>query len=731
MSELIINQEVSISEISNKMEMFKVRTLVVVDAENILLGTISGGDIRRSRDGFSSSEIKQLINRECKSVTVNEASQFSWENLNQAIDVVPIVNNKKEVVNLLKRPVTNFLTQSIEIGINQPVFIIAEIGNNHQGSIENAFKLINHAAKSGANCVKFQHRCLSELYQNIDGSNELGSEYTSDLLKKFQLTIDELNSCFNEVRRLGLVPMCTPWDYDSWLELSQLNLPLVKIASADFTNKSLIRQVATSGAPLILSTGMTEQSELDEMINWLLTIENSYALLHCNSTYPTPYKDIHLGVMNKLMRNVPIVGYSGHERGFHVPIAAVANGAKIIEKHLTTDKNLEGADHKVSLLPHEFEEMVRCIRDVEQALIPMNRRHLSQGEKLNRINLSKGAYSTREILEGEKLSPDMIVMRTPALGLKHAEIEKYIGKTIKKTCTSGEPISYSNFSDDKFELPKLQHTVGIPVRYHDLIPLAANKDLRFIEFHLSYADLDKNIPDLSQFIGTDISVHCPELFQGDHILNLATDDENYRNSSIDYLKNTIETANRIGDKINCKKPIPFIMNVGGFSISQFKDDLDKPELYNRVYDAIKNTDFGNCIPSIQTMPPFPWHFGGQRYHNIFVKPDEIKQFCQDTELNVCLDTSHTKMACNYYNYDFSSSITSLMPFVNHIHIADASGVDGEGVEFGAGDIDFENFKKCISEVGDNVSLVVETWQGHLNGGQGFWDTLIKLDSLGY
>ena len=160
--------------------------------------------------------------------------------------------------------------------------------------------------------------------------------------------------------------MCTPWDPPSVDRLADYGVDGIKVASADMTNHTLLRHMATKGIPLVVSTGMATEAEIRETVDLLRSSGAGFALLHCQSTYPAPYKDVNLRYLERLAEigQCP-VGYSGHERGIHVPIAAVALGAKIVEKHFTTDRELEGNDHKVSLLPGEFAEMVQRVREVE------------------------------------------------------------------------------------------------------------------------------------------------------------------------------------------------------------------------------------------------------------------------------------------------------------------------------------------------------------------------------
>ncbi|MCB0325951.1 MAG: N-acetylneuraminate synthase family protein, partial [Bdellovibrionales bacterium] len=202
-----------------------------------------------------------------------------------------------------------------------------------------------------------------------------------DLLDRFQLGHDDLFRAFDRCIERGLVPLCTPWDLDSLEALERYGLPGYKVASADLTNHDLLAAAADTGRPVIASTGMATEPEIVEAVDVLQRHGAAYALLHCNSTYPAPYRDLNLRYLPHLARigGCP-VGYSGHERGWHVAVAAVALGARIVEKHLTVDRHLEGNDHKVSLLPSELAQLVTEVRQLEEALGTGAARTLSQGE---------------------------------------------------------------------------------------------------------------------------------------------------------------------------------------------------------------------------------------------------------------------------------------------------------------------------------------------------------------
>ncbi len=205
-------------------------------------------------------------------------------------------------------------------------FTIAEIGNNHNGSLELALRLIDAAADAGADCAKFQMRDMTTLYGGLADGNaageNLGTQYVLDLLARYQLSAEDLFRCFDHSESRGLIPLCTPWDVASLEKLDRYGMPAFKMASADLTNHEFLKTAAEIGKPLICSTGMTTQREIVEATTLLQRTGVPYVLLHCNSTYPAPFRDVNLSYLKRLEEiGQCVVGYSGHERDIFVPVA--------------------------------------------------------------------------------------------------------------------------------------------------------------------------------------------------------------------------------------------------------------------------------------------------------------------------------------------------------------------------------------------------------------------------
>ena len=258
------------------------------------------------------------------------------------------------------------------IGDDQPTYVIAEIGVNHNGILALALELIDVAVSAGADAVKFQKRNLEALYAKkyLDNANagEKTLRYLLPILQQVELSDEDYFQIVDYCRNKGITFLASAFDIESADFLASLGVPAFKVASADLTNLPLLDHLVNKGKPLILSTGMSRMEEVEVTVDFLKQRGAEFALLHCNSTYPAAFEDINLRFMFQLRRFDVPVGYSGHERGIAVSTVASALGASIIERHVTLDRTMDGPDHAASLEPQGFKKMVRGIRQVTSAL---------------------------------------------------------------------------------------------------------------------------------------------------------------------------------------------------------------------------------------------------------------------------------------------------------------------------------------------------------------------------
>ena len=332
---------------------------------------------------------------------------------------------------------------------SKKVFIIAEIGMNHNGSLENAIKLIDQAVEIGADAVKFQMRDLKSLYTSsvIDGDNgDLGTEYTLNLLKRFELNEEQFSQIVEHSRLKKLIFLCTAWDKNSADKVNNLGVPVFKTASADIIDHSLHEYISKSKKPTIVSVGMASLGEIEDTLKiYDKNKNNELILLHCVSNYPCSNESLNMNVMNTLKHTFRFpVGFSDHSVGIEAAILSIALGSKVIEKHLTLDKSLLGPDHKASSTPDEFLSYVNSIRKSEQMMGDYTKK--LQQEELGMSKVSrKSPVLNKDLLPGDILCINDIDLIRPAEGMKPYMSKYVIGKKARKHIKKGQSLSFFDF----------------------------------------------------------------------------------------------------------------------------------------------------------------------------------------------------------------------------------------------------------------------------------------------
>ena len=614
-------------------------------------------------------------------------------------------------------------------------FIIAEIGNNHNGSYDRAIKMVDMAIEMGVDCVKFQMRHLDQVYRKktlAKSGEDLGTEYIIDLLDRFELSLDQHRKIPDYCKKKEILYMCTPWDIKSIEVLESFSVKAYKVASADLTNLPLLHQLSKTNKPLIISTGMSTSDEVIQVKSFLDNRNVDFAFLHCNSTYPAPFHDINLNWISSLKDIHKDIGYSGHERGTSVSLAAVTLGCSIIERHFTLDRKMEGPDHAASLEFNEFKYLIEGIRNIEEALGTGKERKLSQGEMINRENLGKSLVSTINLKEGTILKPEHIKVLSPGQGLSPLSYDSLIGKKLGRDMNT-EDFFYNSDLEDQIAFSKdyrFNRPWGIPVRYHDFSQYYEMVIPDFFEFHLSYSDMELNPSSyLDKKYECGFVVHAPELFKESHLMDLATPDKDYRKYSMEQTQKVINITRGLRRFFpNEKKPM-IVANIGGFSMDKPIPKEQTKQYYEQFFKSLSELDTKGVEIIPQTMAPFPWHFGGQRYQNIFVEIEEIEYYCNKFNIRMCFDISHSMLTCNYLKSDFYEFCERIAPYTAYLHLGDAKGLNGEGLQIGEGEIDFEKFGKIINSKCKNIGFIPEIWQGHKDMGKGFWIALQRLNGI--
>ena len=328
-------------------------------------------------------------------------------------------------------------------------FIIAEAGVNHNGSLNIAYKLIDAARQAGADAVKFQtfktENLVSRIAQKTNyqkkTTNQKESQY--EMIRKLELDKNTHIKLINYCKKNEIKFLSSPFDLESIELLDFLGLDTFKIPSGEITNLPYLRKIGEYNKRVIISTGMADLGEIEDALNILInagTKKENITVLHCNTEYPTPIEDVNLTAMNTIRDAFKInVGYSDHTLGIEVPIAAVAMGASIIEKHFTLNKNMEGPDHKASLEPEELKAMVRAIRNIEKAL-GKGIKKPSPSEIKNKPIARKSIVAANNIKKGEVFTEENITVKRPGNGISPMRWDEVSGRIAKRDFSADELI---------------------------------------------------------------------------------------------------------------------------------------------------------------------------------------------------------------------------------------------------------------------------------------------------
>ncbi len=344
----------------------------------------------------------------------------------------------------MDRMVNGMMIAGRSIGRDRPCYVIAEAGVNHNGELSLAMRLVEAAAKAGADAVKFQtfsaDRLATEGAPKADYQRQGAEETQSqrEMLRRLELSAGAHRSLIDACRRHGIEFLSSPFDEESADLLDSLNVPAFKIASGELTNLPFLAHVARKGRPIILSTGM---STLDEVRAAVRTIQEegnkTVALLQCVSCYPADPADVNLRAMATMEKAFEVpVGYSDHTRENEVALAAVALGACILEKHLTLDRSLPGPDHLASTEPREFAELIRGVRAVESALGSGEKRPAAAESAVAAV-ARKSLVAVRDIPAGSAITAEMIVAKRPGTGLSPSLRDRVVGRRATRDIPAG------------------------------------------------------------------------------------------------------------------------------------------------------------------------------------------------------------------------------------------------------------------------------------------------------
>lgn len=599
--------------------------------------------------------------------------------------------------------------------------IIAEIGINHDGDVEKARKLIKSSFRSGAHAIKFQYRNLNNAYS--DNAKEIGDEMLSKEINRNYLSPDQLIDLSVYATGLGLEVGISFFDkkdiedFDNQIDI----FDFFKIPSVELTNSDLIDALLGLNKHLYVSLGTHNEVEVINALERLP--KTGWTPMHCISNYPVTLENARLGYITYLQDQWGVgVGYSSHDDDWEVCLLAMQMGVTVVERHITLDRGADGLDHSSSSTPDHFEKMARFATAMPILLVGNSPRVANQGELLNRQNLGRSYYAIDDFTKGYTLSMSDLEYRSPHTGLDKTNIKKYISKPLQADISKGEVIAKGVFnkitpiSDKVIGIAK-EMKLSLPVRLHDYEKMESMFPIGAFEFHLSFDEVLSEIDFTNISPDNKYSIHLPDYINPTQLMDPFSEDDKQKEASLILIERTARFAEKLQALTDAKVPI-----VGSFSVVH----TDKEDFFKK-HSALLKSYLKRGVEIVpQWLPPIAWYFGGSIGLNVMNEPEDVK-YLKQHGLGVCMDICHLILGRNYYDFSADSIINDLKEQVQHIHIADAVGIDGEGLAIGDGD--FEN-SALIKQVLDYDCLkVIEVWQGHLDNGAGFRKEIIKLTEM--
>ena len=599
--------------------------------------------------------------------------------------------------------------------------VIAEIGINHNGQVERARHLIELAADAGVHAVKFQYRNLENTYSNT--AREIGDEILLDEIYKNYLTPAELLALGKHAKGIGLEVGISFFDEADIQDFGSeiVEFDFFKMPSVELMNGSLIDAFLKLERHLYISLGAHSEEEIDLAFSRLPA--DGWTALHCISNYPLTLQNARLGYLRHMQQKWGReFGYSSHDDHWEVCLLAMQLGASVIERHITLDPTEEGLDHSSSSTAEDFRKICQFADSMDVLNTGDGPRVPNQGELLNRQNLGRSYFAARDLKSGEALTLSDLVYRSPNIGLNKTNVDDYINKEINHDVDKGASVSAS-FFHRSLDLPEqtiaFARRVGLslPVRLHDLKNMQTLFPIGAFEFHLSYGEILSEIDLGGIDVNNRYSIHLPDYVNSTQLIDPFSRDEEQKNSSLDILQRTVSLAETLQDLTGTEVPV-----VGSFSVVH-----NNLEEFHAQYAALLKSYLERGVTVVpQWLPPIAWYFGGSvRLHAVNDLRDA--ELLQQNDLGFCLDLCHMILGRNYFHFSVEDLLEKLEDQVRHVHIADAAGIDGEGLAVGEGETEnLPLFKRAIEY---DCLKVIEVWQGHFDNGAGFRQALIKLTEL--
>lgn len=601
--------------------------------------------------------------------------------------------------------------------------IIAEIGINHDGEISKAKELIDSASRAGCHAIKFQYRNTDRMY-SMD-AREIGDEIIHSELKKSRISIEDILKLSNYAKDLDLEVGISCFTVDDFrdFEYSLESFDFLKVPSVELSNFELVDIMLGTGKMTYISLGAHSEAEIESSLN-RISSQTNWIPMHCISNYPTALHNAKLGYISLLQDKWKRpVGFSSHDDYWELTVAALTLGAQVIERHITYSKDADGLDHSTSSTHEEFSRLCMIASEIDQALLGNFARTPNQGELLNRQNLGRSYYAKNDLQIGDSILFENFDYRNPQIGLTNSEFKTSLAKKIVRPLKKGAPLSRSHIEESLDELSESDLArirslnISLPVRLHDYSEISAAIPINAYEFHLSFEEVANGISDFAVNPKDAFSVHIPDYLDSNTLMDPFSSDQTVRSRSLESIDQVMEFASELSDKT--KKDIPIVGSFTGIGMA-------KSDFYQNLNSLLDSRRTRGIILTAQWLPPFAWYFGGSiklEHLTGFADLKYIEQYGIPLTMDVC----HLLLGTYGNQEAFLEIWGTAFPFIKHVHVADALGLDGEGVQIGEGKL--KNPRIIQPVLQNNLIKVLEVWQGHLDNYSGFKRGLLALSKI--
>lgn len=601
------------------------------------------------------------------------------------------------------------------------VNVIAEMGINHLGNVQKAKKMLSLLSASGINFVKFQYRSSQDYFTE---DLEMGSTLIRQELTTVNLSLEETVELCEFARRLGLQTGVSFFRLNDLKVFHRLFQPdFIKIPSPEAMNYELILHAQESCEKVIVSTGGLAYQDI-EALSTGIKFRQSDCIMHCVSNYPSSISLIrpeYICAMRKLFGCD--VGYSSHDENWQACLLYLPTGISFIERHYCEDKTDKGLDITTSSTISELVALKHfCSCRDWSTNYDLKNKDINQGELQNIKDLGSGYYFDRDYKKSQKIDIKNLIIKSPCRGVKVGTIKAF---SVTTDVRKDDPVTkFHTIESQPFEQLRTEHlnslNISLPIRLHDALKINQEFQLENYEWHLSYKECSEALEYYKTAIKSTMnnkkfSIHLPDYINSRTLIDPNSSNQDTKLLSRLIVKQCAEFANHLQQVTGNEVPL-----VGSFSALNTPKKIFYSRLSHYLSECFKQFNV-QILP--QFLPKQAWYFGGSVQLNTFCSISDI-DFFSKLPFGICLDTAHVIMAANFESEDGNRWINQLLPLAKHAHLSDARGLDGEGVPFGSGELDLQYTQilnaKCIK--------VVEQWEGHLHGFEGFKNALAKLQT---